>query len=587
MSGWSRGWRCLLTGLWIAGPIAAAGKAQETEPAPRLRRPVALALSDNGRLLLAANERSGSISIVDLDKGQCIRCVQIGQSLSDLVAVPDLANHFLATDRGKHRLYLLEMSGDSLRVVHSLSVAPYPVSVILNREGHRCYVASLWSGRISVVDLVRGPEASATLALAAEITEFCPRLQILTPDGKHLVVANAFDGGLNVVDVATNEAVKSNRIPGQNIRGLAWSNDGQRLYVSQQVLSPLAETSVSDIHWGALVANVIRSIPIDSLIDRNLVANSGSRVYLLSEIGNGSGDPASIAVTSDGTIIVALGGSGEVAFGRESGSQFLRVPAGTRPTAVLPETGTGIIYVADTLGDAVIALKHRAAATIPLGPQPELTAADRGELLFYDSRISHDKWLSCQTCHPDGHSTGFMSDTLGDGSYGAPKRIPSLGGVAETGPWGWNGTMQTLAAQVRKSVETTMRGKPLTDGQIGDLTEYLSTLPPVPRAHASPNDADRAAIERGRDIFVGQKCNRCHVPPTYTSPDAYDVGLTDEVGNKRFNPPSLRGAWQRPFCFHDGRTLSLEQVFTEQRHQLIEDMNPAQLADLVMFLQSL
>ena len=73
-------------------------------------------------------------------------------------------------------------------------------------------------------------------------------------------------------------------------------------------------------------------------------------------------------------------------------------------------------------------------ATIAWGPRRELTAAERGESLFYSAKLSHDGWMSCHSCHTDGHTNNLSSDTLGDGSYGAPKRVPSLFGVAATGP---------------------------------------------------------------------------------------------------------------------------------------------------------
>ncbi len=44
-----------------------------------------------------------------------------------------------------------------------------------------------------------------------------------------------------------------------------------------------------------------------------------------------------------------------------------------------------------------------------------------------------------------------------------------------------------------------------------------------------------------------ESAQSCHALPEYTSPGRYDVGLRDEVGNREFNPPSLRGAEQPRF----------------------------------------
>ena len=91
--------------------------------------------------------------------------------------------------------------------------------------------------------------------------------------------------------------------------------------------------------------------------------------------------------------------------------------------------------------------------------------------------------MSCHSCHSDGHTNNLVSDTLGDGSYGTPKRVPSLLGVATTGPWTWTGSVAHLEAQVRKSIATTMHGTKLPDSQIGDLTAYLGHLRRRRRAH--------------------------------------------------------------------------------------------------------
>ena len=226
-------------------------------------------------------------------------------------------------------------------------------------------------------------------------------------------------------------------------------------------------------------------------------------------------------------------------------------------------------------------------ATIALGPRPDLTSADRGERLFSSAKLSHDGWMSCHSCHSDGHTNNLVSDTLGDGSYGAPKRVPSLLGVAATGPWTWTGSIPRLEDQIKKSIVTTMHGPKPTDEQVSDLAAYLNSLaPPAPR-QVDIDPIDASAVSRGREVFSTRKCAICHVSPEYTSPDHFDVGLTDEVGNREFNPPSLRGVSQRDALLHDGRARSLEEVFGKERHPRGLALNPQEIADLVAFLKTL
>jgi cytochrome c peroxidase len=203
-------------------------------------------------------------------------------------------------------------------------------------------------------------------------------------------------------------------------------------------------------------------------------------------------------------------------------------------------------------------------------------------MLFFDARLGKEGWMSCHSCHTDGHTNGRRSDTLGDGSYGAPKRVPSLLGVGDTGPWAWDGSATELKEQVRMSIRTTMNGPAPTDEQLADLEAYLRTLVPPPAGQAEGESA-----ARGRQVFEAHKCARCHAAPTYTTPKTYEVGLSDEVGNTRFNPPSLRGASHGTAFFHDGRAGTLEEVFTRHAHQVPKDLPRKELDDLLAFLRTL
>ena len=133
----------------------------------------------------------------------------------------------------------------------------------------------------------------------------------------------------------------------------------------------------------------------------------GSQLFDLGDVGYGAGDPGELAFDVRGNLIVALAGVDEVAITASPGQGPRRIVVGRRPTAVLPGPDGRWAYVADSLDDTVsvveIATGQR-PATIALGPRPELTAVDRGERLFASARLSHDGWMSCQSCHTDGHT---------------------------------------------------------------------------------------------------------------------------------------------------------------------------------------
>jgi YVTN family beta-propeller protein len=296
-------------------------------------------------------------------------------------------------------------------------------------------------------------------------------------------------------------------------------------------------------------------------------------------------------MTPSGLAVVVMAGADQAAVGRESDFTPRRIAVGRRPTALVISDDGRFAYVANSFDDSISVLdleREENVATISLGPQSELSLADRGELLFYDGRLSHDGWMSCHSCHTDGHSNGMLNDNQSDGSFGAPKRVLSLLGVSDTAPYAWNGQMNDLTAQIRSSIINTMqRSEAPSEEDVQALAAYLHTLEPPPSLERLRGADDPSAIARGQQIFERQKCNRCHAPPTYTSAQAFDVGLEDSQGNRRFNPPSLRGVGQRGPYFHDNRAATLEDVFQVHGHQVPNGIAEGELTDLLAFLRSL
>ena len=171
------------------------------------------------------------------------------------------------------------------------------------------------------------------------------------------------------------------------------------------------------------------------------------------------------------------------------------------------------------------------SAEIALGPQVKPNVADRGELLFYDARLSHDGWFSCHSCHTDGHTNGLLADTLGDGSYGTPKRVLTLLGVRDTGPWAWTGSVSDLHTQVRKSVATTMQGAKLKAGQDDELVAYMKNWPRPPLA--------RLGMLTVEAVRAAARCSNARAVARHrrlTPRREFDVGSGE--ANTILHPPS-------------------------------------------------
>jgi cytochrome c peroxidase len=602
-------------------PAASARPTQAAafETAAALRRPIGIALSRDERLLVVANRRSGSLTLIDTAKNQAIAEFPVGLQLSSLASLP-ASDTLLATDEGRHELLRLRLehpadAAPKITVLQRLAVSPYPVRVTVARDGRRAFITSLWSRRLTVVELPttgNEPAAKAAVGEAAPGKEptggetnariahrvdlpIAPRELTLVRGDQRLIVADSFGGRLLVLDTSKPDSAPVplglREFPGHNIRGLGVNHDGTMLVVAHQMLNEVAHTIRNDVHWGLLMSNDLRWLKLDRVLAGGGDLFSGGHMHPLGQAGSATADPAGFAFAPDGTVVVALAGIGEIAMGREADFSLDRLPAGARPTAVAATRDSRWAFVANTFGDSVsrIDLSERETKLdISLGQGKPLTLVDRGELLFHDGKLSHDGWMSCQSCHTDGHTNGQLNDNFSDKTFGAPKRVLTLLGRADTAPFAWNASSPTLADQVRKSLINTMQAnKEPSKDMIEAISAYVQTLESPPSIDVLRGVRDDAAVARGQRTFSDLGCVRCHAPPTYTTPKTYDVGLKDQQGNTHFNPPSLRGVGHRAPYFHDNSAASLEDVFRKHGHQLERDLSDAELADLTAFLRSL
>jgi DNA-binding beta-propeller fold protein YncE len=575
----------LLAGLFLLWPGRQAEvlPKENDESKAQLRRPVSMALADKFATLYVANRSAGTISTIDLANRRVVSERPVGKKLGELCLTSD-EKHLLVVDEEDGQLIELQRTGTELKVAGRATVPTAPVSVKVSADGRYWIVASLWARKLTIFDSKQDKPLAASKMIDLP---FAPRAQLAVANTDKMVVVDAFGGNLAVVDVVRGVVDSVRKIPGHQIRGLAWSSDGSQLLVTHQILRANVHSSHPDIHWGNLMANQLRSLARTDLLNPGADLLANSRLTGLGDPDHGTGDPAGVAVTADGIRIVALGGVTEVAIGNEKKGSWSYVEVGQHPTAVVTDGKRA--FVANTFSDTitVIDLAQKAkVGEIVLGKQRPLSAAERGEVLFFDAGKSLEGWLSCNSCHVDGHTNGMLNDNLSDDTFGTPKRVLTVLGVKDTAPWAWNGGVKDLKEQIRKSLVLTMRGPKPKEEELLDLEAYLRTLPPPPPLQPE-TPANREPIQRGQQLFAKLGCANCHIPPLYTSPKTYDVGLADEQDNREYNPPSLRGVSQGGPYFHDNRAASLEAVFSVHRHQIKQELTKTELAELLVFLRSL
>jgi cytochrome c peroxidase len=545
--------------------------------------PIAVHIRDG---LLVVADRSGELLTVDPEQKKVLHREKIGNQLSDLLP---LGNKYWLASAPQVGLILLKSNTSEWQIVQRL---PLPFVVTLGvHPNHRLVSAiCLWSRRVVLLDF--DFETNLRIAHTVDLP-FAPRCQCWIDDGKQvlLLVVGSFQGKFAIVDTA-GTVLHTGEMDVHNVRGLLVDDRRRQLLVSHQSMNGAATTEHESIFWGGVITSRYSRVGYSQLLGRHSGRLTLQTVYPLSTPGDAAADPGPLLALPDGGVAIALSGVRQLGLRLSADGVLLRRNVGFRPQAVAYSKTRNEVYVASTLSDRLTIIRldqpeQLHVVRLRAAVQP-LTPVERGERLFYDGRLALDGWFSCHSCHTDGHANGMLNDNLADGDYGYAKRIPSLLGVASSGPWAWNGGMHRLTDQVSGSVKTTMRGKPLAEQDAKDLAAYLRTLKPPPGIARARQQIVAAEVEQGRAIFHRTGCVDCHAPPFYTSDGVYDVGVYDgDDGARQFNPPSLLGVSQRSSFFHDSRGASLNEVLKKFRHGQNQPLTNRQREVLLAFLRSL
>ena len=110
-----------------------------------------------------------------------------------------------------------------------------PNGVAVTPDGKHVYVANFESLDVSVID-------TATDTVVATVATVEPKWIAVTPDGKHVYVPNYASGTVSVIDTATNTVVATVKVAGFPLEMMAWASF-RRLRASPS--SPSAPSSTS------------------------------------------------------------------------------------------------------------------------------------------------------------------------------------------------------------------------------------------------------------------------------------------------------------------------------------------------------
>jgi YVTN family beta-propeller protein len=595
--------RRLVVGLAILlSAIGYFAPSTGSEPnAESHRSPIDLAVVPGGKRALTANHTSNTISLIDLDAGKVIREVPCGKKPAAVACSAD-GRIAAVSNLWSGTVSLFTLDEDTLKPAGEIAVGPLPRGLVFGIDSRTLYVAAAGSDEVVQGDTTdrkvthRWPAPREPWSLA------------LSADGELLAAASSRSSQVRVWNTKTHKLHWERRIGDAfNLRGLAFYPDGQSLLCAHVIRRDFP-VSRRNIEEGWVTDSRLTRLPLkpDAKPPREQVA--------LDTKGAAVGDPHGLAFDATGKSLLVTGsGTHELLLfdtaalpwtGGDPGDlidpdltkkdgKFRRLPLAGRPLTVAALPGNQAA-VANYLLDAVQIVDVKEAKlvkTIALGSPPKPSPERHGEALFYDANRCHNHWFSCHTCHVEGHTCGLNFDTLNDDSYGNPKLTPSLRDVVHTGPWTWHGWQKDLGAGVAKSYTETMFGPKPTDDEIKAVVAYLATLEQPPNPHLIHGKRSPSA-ERGRALFEGKaNCIHCHKGEHYTSDRNYDVKLEpDGSPYTLWNPPSLRGLWDRGPFLHDGRAKTLDELI--EKHHAAEklggkELTPEERKDLIEFLLSL
>jgi len=578
--------------LAIISPEAAVSAVRPTS-AVLLSRPIsaaAVSVSPDGRLVVAVNPDSDSITLVDAINLAVLAEIPVGDSPRTLSITPD-SKEVLVANHGSATLSKVDLSQAVEFTQYPVGSMPYGVVT----DGVHAFVTEFGLGTLSIIDLMTG-ELSTRIPVDA-----FPSGLALSRDGQRLFVTHFFTGRLTVIDLQTS-TVRGTASTGADTnlsQFIAIAPDGTKAYLPQ-TRSNITNTALLFDTTVFPVVNVLDLAKLQLLVRERITLDTADEPVNM---------PFAVALSPDGkTLYLANAGSDDVSVIDLSTNRklaHLAVGANPRGIAITPDgsrifvnnvlDGTLSVIDAETLTvtDTVL------ITDIPLTPPVLL-----GKKLFNSAAepaLTTDNWISCATCHFDGTMDARTWLGFPDG----PRNTPSLFGVAQTLPIHWSGDFNELQ-DVEITIKEIQFGNGLVAGKAHDslgpphaglseeldaLATYLASIE-IP---LSPYGGDRETIGRGRSLFATLGCHTCHTPPLYTDLQLHDVGTGDPTNEKNshgrgtnFDTPSLRGIWLTAPYFHDGSAATLHQVLRAgTTHNVSDNIDDSELKALIDFMRAL
>jgi cytochrome c peroxidase len=316
-------------------------------------------------------------------------------------------------------------------------------------------------------------------------------------------------------------------------------------------------------------------------------------------------------------------------------------PAAFLPLLVLPlvyacggDNADAASVLATPLGLEIVNLN------VPADNPLSAAKAELGKTLFFDTRLSSDGMMSCQTCHQHamGWTDGLPFSTKVGGAVNT-RNSPTLYNVGYQSLYYWDGRAESMEANVGAAWKGHMGGEdqdavaqtlgeipgyatmfqeafseaPTGENIVKALTTFVRTL----RSGDSAWDRGEASADAkaGYDLFMDQEkagCAQCHTLPLFTDMAFHNVGVgmgSGDLGRGKdgldptkpgaFKTPTLRSVTKTGPYFHDASVATLDEAVrfmvagggadNPNRDELLKpaDLTEEEILQLIAFIESL
>lgn len=596
---------------------ASGGTLMDRILAPKYRTPSGLAVCPDGQKLLVAARDAGLLLVVETVSRRIVAEYKVGRW-----------PHSVAVDRECHRAYVTNENSDSVTVIDLSSETikgefptdAAPADVVLDPERNLLFVANRLSGTVTVID------AGTWTEKARMFTGRQPAWLAISPDKSTVLVAHELApphrwpeapvAEVVIIDSTSQRISGVIKLPGTNLlNGISFSHSGDLALVPLLEPKNLLPAVKSDVGW--LVTNALGVI---SFPERRIA------ILPLDDADHAYADPTGIAITPDDRLaFISHAGhdivsaidltavrrlvqgddatlhSARRGYATEFGVVIKRIETGTNPGALTVSPDGRMLFVAERLDDTIGIISVETlerVGEIKLGGPKYVTLKRLGEYYFNGAGDS----VSCRTCHPRGGTDGMQYDFEPDGiGWDIVDNRPLLG-VKGTEPLRWDGGSPSLFRHCGMGFKRAIsRDDSFTPSQVLALVTYVNSLDIEHRPKRFPLTPERV---RGRMIFertlmrdgslipVEKRCITCHVPPKYTDNKSYDVGTGSSTDKTSFfDVPHLLGLADTAPYLHDGRALTIEEIFSmynpNDQHGITSDLTPDEIKALAAYLETL